>query len=159
MIDIVAKLQQAETERLSAIKAMEIGCTDGGCIIAPPKGQRTNGGCKCSRDSVAMQRFAYVQNTFVKKVEAIMAIGRRVTCHDRGYLGVTLETKLRPDPNPSRASDIVVTMQEANGSYVEVIRTFGGVIDVNISHWQSLQREAAREDSNDGLTSVPILKR
>ena len=25
------------------------GCGDGGCIISPPKGMHTNGGCKCNR--------------------------------------------------------------------------------------------------------------
>lgn len=32
------------------------GCTDGGCVIVRPKGMHTNGGCKCPRDRVKMQR-------------------------------------------------------------------------------------------------------
>jgi hypothetical protein len=35
------------------------GCTDGGCVIRPPKGMHTNGGCRCVRHAMKMQRMAY----------------------------------------------------------------------------------------------------
>lgn len=35
------------------------GCTDGGCVIVRPKGMHTNGGCKCPRDYIKMQRAMY----------------------------------------------------------------------------------------------------
>jgi len=46
------------------------GCGDGGCIILKPVGQHTNGGCRCSRDPIKMQRFAYAMNRFADEVKA-----------------------------------------------------------------------------------------
>jgi hypothetical protein len=43
-------------------------CSDGNCIIVKPKGMHTNGGCKCSRDHIRMQRYAYAMNRFKEKV-------------------------------------------------------------------------------------------
>lgn len=41
------RLLAAEVERLRAEIIAPIGCTDHGCIVATPKGQGTNGGCRC----------------------------------------------------------------------------------------------------------------
>jgi hypothetical protein len=38
------------------------GCSDGGCIIKKPRGMHTNGGCKCAKDYLKMQRVALVAN-------------------------------------------------------------------------------------------------
>lgn len=35
------------------------GCLDGGCVIVKPKGMHTNGGCRCPRDYMKMQRMSY----------------------------------------------------------------------------------------------------
>jgi len=40
------------------------GCGDGNCIVLKPKGQHTNGGCRCSQDRMKMQRFASAMNQF-----------------------------------------------------------------------------------------------
>lgn len=47
------------------------GCGDGGCIIVKPKGMHTNGGCRCSRNWLQMQRYAYINNAFAMCVEAL----------------------------------------------------------------------------------------
>ena len=47
-------------ERLAQIG----GCSDGHCVIVKPKGIHTNGGCRCWRDGMKMQRFAYAFNQF-----------------------------------------------------------------------------------------------
>lgn len=36
---------QAEMEKLN--RWVQHGCSDGGCAIEPPRGMRTNGGCRC----------------------------------------------------------------------------------------------------------------
>ena len=37
------------------------GCSDGGCVVIRPVGMHTNGGCRCSTNSMTMRRvlFAY----------------------------------------------------------------------------------------------------
>jgi hypothetical protein len=40
------------------------GCGDGNCIVVKPKGQHTNGGCRCSQNFRTMQRFAFAMNQF-----------------------------------------------------------------------------------------------
>jgi len=40
------------------------GCGDGNCIVVRPKGQYTNGGCRCFQDRMKMQRFAFAMNQF-----------------------------------------------------------------------------------------------
>lgn len=45
------------------------GCTDGNCIIYPPKGMHTNGGCKCSRDYIKMQHFSNVTKLMIKDLK------------------------------------------------------------------------------------------
>ena len=32
------------------------GCYDGHCLVSPPKGQHTNGGCRCWQDRMTAQR-------------------------------------------------------------------------------------------------------
>jgi len=44
------------------------GCGDGNCIIVKPRGMHTNGGCRCSRSTITMQRFAYAHNRFTRQV-------------------------------------------------------------------------------------------
>ena len=46
------------------------GCSDGGCVIQRPKGQHTNGGCRCSDDRIRMRRFAQRAAYFREKVRA-----------------------------------------------------------------------------------------
>lgn len=46
-------------------RLLEIGgCSDGSCIVIRPKGMHTNGGCRCSRDHIKMQRLAYAYRKF-----------------------------------------------------------------------------------------------
>lgn len=68
--DIVAKLSEFES-------AMGLigGCGDGYCIIVKPKGMHTNGGCRCSRDHLKMQRFAYYSNRLVLALKAHLEEG------------------------------------------------------------------------------------
>ncbi|MFQ0815760.1 hypothetical protein AVM02_07560 [Brucella anthropi] len=40
------------------------GCGDGNCVVVRPKGQHTNGGCRCFQDRMKMQRFAFAMNQF-----------------------------------------------------------------------------------------------
>ncbi|MDY8108297.1 hypothetical protein U0C82_03920 [Fulvimarina sp. 2208YS6-2-32] len=49
------------------------GCGDGGCIIVKPVGMHTNGGCKCSRDWLKMQRFAYAHNRFADGIRSALS--------------------------------------------------------------------------------------
>ena len=44
------------------------GCSDGYCVIQRPKGQHTNGGCRCSDDRNRMRRFASRAAYFREKV-------------------------------------------------------------------------------------------
>lgn len=48
------------------------GCTDGGCLIRKPQGMHTNGGCRCTRDSMKMQRVAYAAKQLRKAVDAYL---------------------------------------------------------------------------------------
>lgn len=47
------------------------GCTDGYCIIQRPKGQHTNGGCRCNTDKYKMQRYAAAMNMFAARVREL----------------------------------------------------------------------------------------
>lgn len=66
------KLTKAVSE-LDAYLAEAGGCGDGSCIIVKPKGQHTNGGCRCSADRYKMQRFAYAHNRFATAARAAQA--------------------------------------------------------------------------------------
>jgi hypothetical protein len=48
------------------------GCTDGGCVIRPPKGMHTNGGCRCVRHAMKMQRMAYAAAQLRKDLGALL---------------------------------------------------------------------------------------
>jgi hypothetical protein len=48
------------------------GCSDGGCVIVKPKGMHTNGGCRCPRDFMKMQRLAYAAINLRKGISAIL---------------------------------------------------------------------------------------
>lgn len=47
------------------------GCTDGGCIILPPKGMHTNGGCRCSRNHIKMMHFSHVTKILIKDLNEL----------------------------------------------------------------------------------------
>lgn len=65
----VAEIAEAQRERDAYLKQLG-GCGDGNCIIVKPVGMHTNGGCRCSRDGMRMQRFAYAHNRFANAVRA-----------------------------------------------------------------------------------------
>lgn len=44
------------------------GCGDGYCVIVRPKGQHTNGGCRCWRDGMKMQRLSHAYIVFAGAV-------------------------------------------------------------------------------------------
>ena len=52
------------------------GCTDGGCLIRKPEGMHTNGGCRCTRDHVKMQRAMYAAGKLRKALAEIERIER-----------------------------------------------------------------------------------
>ncbi|QKM47755.1 hypothetical protein B7760_01779 [Burkholderia glumae] len=49
------------------------GCSDGGCVIKRPAGMHTNGGCRCPKDAMKMQRAMYVANGLRDAVSAFLA--------------------------------------------------------------------------------------
>jgi hypothetical protein len=65
----IPHISEALAERDAALQQLG-GCGDGGCIIWRPKGMHTNGGCRCSRDYIKMQRFASINNRFASTVRA-----------------------------------------------------------------------------------------
>ena len=50
------------------------GCTDGGCVIFKPKGMHTNGGCRCYRDPLTMQRYVHATNQLRAAIRAAAAL-------------------------------------------------------------------------------------
>ena len=52
------------------------GCTDGGCLIRKPEGMHTNGGCRCARDHVKMQRAMYAAGKLRKALAEIERLDR-----------------------------------------------------------------------------------
>ncbi len=48
------------------------GCGDGGCIVHRPRGQHTNGGCRCNHDAILMGRLAHVNSYFAAEVANIV---------------------------------------------------------------------------------------
>ena len=52
------------------------GCTDGGCLIRKPEGMHTNGGCRCARDHVKMQRAMYAAGELRKALAEIERLDR-----------------------------------------------------------------------------------
>lgn len=69
-----AGLVVALEEREASLKALG-GCGDGSCIVHIRPGMHTNGGCKCGRDWITMQRFAYINNRFAKACAALSRAG------------------------------------------------------------------------------------
>jgi hypothetical protein len=75
-----------------------LGCGDGNCVIQPPKGMHTNGGCKCSKrfiddllDGQIDPRFAYIplNRAFIKKDSEISRLEKDIKELER-LLGVNL---------------------------------------------------------------------
>lgn len=60
--DDIIKDERGLEKLKTAFDAYEAGmhfigsCGDGGCLIERPKGQHTNGGCRCSHDKSRAQR-------------------------------------------------------------------------------------------------------
>lgn len=52
------------------------GCTDGGCLIRKPEGMHTNGGCRCARDHMKMQRAMYAANELRNALAEIERLDR-----------------------------------------------------------------------------------
>lgn len=50
-------------------------CQDGGCIIEIPKGQHTNGGCRCWKDTMTMKKVAYVLRYMRDGLDGILREG------------------------------------------------------------------------------------
>lgn len=73
--DIRKLLESALAEREENIASIG-GCTNGNCIVQPPKGQHTNGGCGCYRNPHKMQRLAYANRRFVEYVRLIVETGK-----------------------------------------------------------------------------------
>ena len=54
-------------ERLTLIG----GCGDGGCLVMPPKGMHTNGGCRCMWDKYKAQKTVHAYMAFVRSIRAL----------------------------------------------------------------------------------------
>lgn len=61
----------AEYDKVRDHVAEQVGCFDGGCLVKRPKGMHTNGGCKCSKNSLAAQRMMYAGQRLSDAVRAI----------------------------------------------------------------------------------------
>lgn len=46
----------SEVEELAARLSEIGGCSDGDCCVIRPRGMHTNGGCRCSTNSMTMRR-------------------------------------------------------------------------------------------------------
>ncbi len=55
------------------------GCTDGACVIVRPKGMHTNGGCRCWRDPMKMQRMAHAAMNLRSAIDAHLAATKAQT--------------------------------------------------------------------------------
>lgn len=51
-------------ERLEARLAEIGGCMDGHCLVVRPTGMHTNGGCRCWKDAMTMQRVLHAYRSF-----------------------------------------------------------------------------------------------
>jgi hypothetical protein len=47
------------------------GCSDACCMVKPPEGQHTNGGCRCWRDPFKVQKTIRAYDTFKKMIRTI----------------------------------------------------------------------------------------
>lgn len=61
----------AEYDKVRDHVAEQVGCFDGGCLVKRPKGMHTNGGCKCSKNSLAAQRMMYAGQRLAEAVRGI----------------------------------------------------------------------------------------
>lgn len=61
----------AEYDKVRDHVAEQVGCFDGGCLVKRPKGMHTNGGCKCSKNSIAAQRMMYAGQRLAEAVRGI----------------------------------------------------------------------------------------
>ncbi|MBJ9694144.1 hypothetical protein [Burkholderia cenocepacia] len=62
----------AAAKRYDELMGSVQGCSDGGCLIRKPQGMHTNGGCRCPRDGMKMQRVAYAAQELRKAVESYL---------------------------------------------------------------------------------------
>jgi hypothetical protein len=65
ILSLAAALDEAESE---APITQQGGCSDHGCCICKPKGQSTNGGCRCTPS--ALRHHLYVQRQKIRELEA-----------------------------------------------------------------------------------------
>lgn len=65
-------LEQAAAEYDAHMQSIG-GCHDGGCVILKPKGMHTNGGCRCPRDYMKMQRLAYASIKLRRAIDGHLA--------------------------------------------------------------------------------------
>lgn len=74
--DAIAALTASLSNLVGAAEVFEArkveigGCSDGYCVIVRPIGMHTNGGCRCWRDPMKMQRFALAANAFLSTARA-----------------------------------------------------------------------------------------
>jgi hypothetical protein len=47
------------------------GCADSSCLIETPKGIATNGGCRCRKDNVKVQKVFQAYGLMVKEIERL----------------------------------------------------------------------------------------
>jgi hypothetical protein len=68
------KLSRIQTAvEIREVQLVELGgCRDGNCIVLRTKGQHTNGGCRCSRDYIRMERLARIERRFAECVLAVL---------------------------------------------------------------------------------------
>jgi hypothetical protein len=66
------RILAAITQRDSELEALG-GCGDGGCLVHRPRGQHTNGGCRCYSDKMTMQRYALINNGFAASVRSAIS--------------------------------------------------------------------------------------
>jgi hypothetical protein len=62
------------------------GCSDGNCIVIRPRGQHTNGGCRCSRDSLTMQRLVNALKIEIERLGGNANLKRRPTPDEAAHL-------------------------------------------------------------------------
>lgn len=61
-----------DLDRLEELLAKIGGCGDGNCIVYVAPGMHTNGGCRCFRDPIKMQRVIYTYKTELRQLREIV---------------------------------------------------------------------------------------
>ena|GEM_PF-2372040 len=74
----------AAVDRFDALMSSLDGCTDGGCVISPPKGMHTNGGCRCVRNSMKMQRAMFAAKGLRDAIDAARAASSTAEIERKG---------------------------------------------------------------------------